>query len=185
MRFAKHWIPTIGLLLAVGAPLCAAPLQRPGTVRDAPRARPQPQVPLRPPAAANRVPTRPPIADALEGVLANGLQRRLRLNDAQLDRIRPALRDNLQRRNRLAQDSIGRRNEIREALREGRSEEEIERLIEQLDATNRQLRGAREEFFASIDPELSPRQRAMLRNEWPELEAQIRNLIEQSRRPQP
>lgn len=144
------------------------------------RVRP-PNVRVRPPATNNRAPTRPPIADALEGVLANGLQRRLQLDNDQLSRIRPRLRQSLQLRNRLAQESIQRRNELSEALRDGRSEEEIEALIGQLDETNRQLGNAREEFFRAVDPELSPRQRALLRSEFPNLESQIRNLIERSR----
>jgi hypothetical protein len=170
--------------LAIGVPLAAAPTQRPAA--DAPRdvVRPRPQVPVRPPAPNNVAPTRPPIADALEGVLANGLRRRLRLDDAQLDRIRPALRSSLERRNRLAQESIRTREELSRAVQEERSEGEIEGLIARLDETNRQLREAREDFFRSVDPELSPRQRALLRNELPNLEEQIRNLIEQSRRGQ-
>jgi hypothetical protein len=134
--------------------------------------------------ANNAVPVRPPIADALEGVLANGLQRRLRLNDTQLDRIRPALRESLRRRNQLAQETIRRRNELDLALREGRSGQEIDDRIRRLDDTNRQLRDAREEFFRAVDPELSPEQRALLRSELPNMEEQIRNLIEQSRRRQ-
>lgn len=167
-----------------GALVSAAPLQR---TRDrAPDvARPRTQAPVRPPRPGNAAPVRPPIADALEGVLANGLQRRLRLNENQLNRIRPALRESLQRRNRLAQENIQVRNELARAAREDRSEEEIDNLIRQLEETNRQLREAREEFFRAADPELTPAQRALLRSEFPNMEQQIRNLIEQSRRPNP
>ena len=112
-------------IVAAGAPLSA---QRPADgARDAIRTRPQ--VPVRPPTRNNLPSTRPPIADAVEGVLANGLQRRLQLNDDQLNRIRPALRNSLRRRNQLAQESIQRRNQLNQALREDRSEQEIEDLI--------------------------------------------------------
>lgn len=167
-----------------GVLVSAAPLQR--AREGAPDvARPRAQAPVRPPRAGNASPVRPPIADALEGVLANGLQRRLRLNENQLNRIRPALRESLQRRNRLAQENIQVRNELARAAREDRSEEEIESLISELEDTNRQLREAREEFFRAADPELTPAQRALLRSEFPNMEQQIRNLIEQSRRPNP
>jgi hypothetical protein len=173
------WVSGGGL-----APVSAAPLQR---ARDrAPDvARPRAQAPVRPPRAGNAAPVRPPIADALEGVLANGLRRRLRLNENQLNRIRPALRESLQRRNRLAQENIRARNELARAAQEGRSEEEIDGLIRQYEETNRQLGEAREEFFRAADPELTPAQRALLRSEFPNMEQQIRNLIEQSRGPNP
>jgi hypothetical protein len=180
MTLMGRSILTMALIAGMAAGLAGASLQRPSDRPDAPRTRPPAAV--RPPATAGRVPTRPPIADALEGVFANGLRRRLRLNDTQLERIRPALRESLQRRNRLAEDSIRRREELGRAAGEGRNAEEIDRMIRELDETNRQLREARQEFFLSVDPELSPEQRALLRNELPALEEQIRNLIEQSRR---
>lgn len=183
--------PIVRILAAVlitwagagGVLVSAAPLQR---TRDrAPDvARPR-AAPVRPPRAGNATPVRPPIADALEGVLANGLRRRLRLNDNQLNRIRPALRESLQRRNRLAQENIRVREELNRAAQEGRSEEEIDGLIREYEDTNRQLREARDEFFRAADPELTPAQRALLRSEFPNMEQQIRNLIEQSRRANP
>ena len=184
MKYPRTWLLVLVTALATGTALSAAPLQRPrDSQRDPVRPGPQTQVPIRPPNTL--VPSRPPIADALEGIFANGLQRRLGLDDDQLNRIRPALRLSLERRNRLAQELIRRRNELNQALREERSGEEIDELIGRVDETSRQLRLAREEFLESVDPELSPRQRAMLRNELPNLEEQIRNLIEESRRRRP
>lgn len=186
IKVLRHWLIVPAVLLAAGLLFDAAAAQRPRDgVRDSIPTRPRADVPVRPPAPNTRVRTRPPIADALEGVFANGLQRRLELNDDQLNRIRPALRDSLQRRNRLAQESLRLRREINQALRENRSAEDIDDLISELDRSDRELREAREDFFRAADPELSPRQRAMLRYELPNIEEQIRSMIERTRRQQP
>jgi hypothetical protein len=185
MRSLRTWLLFPVVILATGSMLHGTPIQRPRDGgRDAVRTRPQTQIPVRPRVPNNLAATRPPIADALEGIFANGLQRRLGLDDDQLNQIRPALRDSLQRRNRLAQQSIRERNELNRALREERSEQEIEELIGNVDRTDRELREAREEFFRSVDGHLSAQQRARLRSELPNLEEQIRNLIERSRRQQ-
>ena len=132
---------------------------------------------------APRVGANLPIQKIIEGLYVSRMQQQLDLNDEQFVRILPLLRQSLQERNQLGQRRNRALNALRQALGEGTSEEELERLIELVDESELALRTIQEDLLRGVDTELSTRQRARFRIAQPNLENRIRTLIEQSRNP--
>ncbi len=123
----------------------------------------------------------PEIQEMIQGFYVSRLQQELTLDDEQFVELLPALRDSLEQRNRLGQEHSRALNELRRALQEGASDDEFNRLIQDVDNTERQLRDVQEELLREVDPTLTPEQRARFRIVQPNVENRIRNLIERSR----
>ncbi len=123
----------------------------------------------------------PEIQEMIQGFYVSRLQQELTLDDEQFVELLPALRDSLEQRNRLGQEHSRALNELRRALQEGASDDEFNRLVQDVDNTERQLRDVQEELLREVDPTLTPEQRARFRIVQPNVENRIRNLIERSR----
>ena len=122
-----------------------------------------------------------PIQEMIEGFYVSRLQRELDLDDEQFGRILPLLRESLRERNELGQRRARALNQLRRALQSDASEDEMTRRIAEVDASDLALREAQANLLRSVDPDLSPGQRARLRFVQPNLEERIRNMIERSR----
>ena len=124
-----------------------------------------------------------PIQDVVEGFYVSRFQRELELDDGQFTRVLPALRESLEKRTELGRRRSRELAQLRQALRNGASDEEIVEKIREVDQTDAELRAVQDNLLKAVDPELSPTQRARLRIVQPNLEQRIRNLIERSRNP--
>ena len=124
-----------------------------------------------------------PIQDVVEGFYVSRFQRELELDDNQFAKVLPALRESLQKRTELGRQRTRALSAMRQALRNGASDEEILERIREVDAADVELRAVQERLLREVDPVLTPSQRARLRIVQPNLEQRIRNLIERSRNP--
>ena len=125
---------------------------------------------------------RAPIQEVIEGFYVSRVQRELELEDGEFARVLPALRESLEERNELGQNRTRAFNALRRALRESdTTDEELDRLVRDLDEAERGLRAVQDSLLKSVDPELSSRQRARMRIIQPNIEDRIRGLIERSR----
>ena len=166
---------TLLVLLGVSAATGAPFVQRgPRNLGKAPRGARE----TRPPSG------RVPIQEVIEGFYVSRVQRELDLDDSQFARLLPALRESLEERNALGQRRTRAFNALRRALREDETtDEELDRLVRELDEAESRLRAVQEELLKNVDPALSSRQRARMRIIQPNVEERIRSLIERSRNP--
>ena len=173
----------VSLTLLLGTGVSEAPLLGQGP-REIGKVRPQgprQQRNLRAPDAGA------PIQEMIEGFYVSRFQQELDLDDEQFAHVLPLLRDSLRERNELGQRRARALNQLRQAVGGNASDDELTRRIAEVDASDLALREAQAKLLRSVDPALSPAQRARLRFVQPNLEERIRNMIERSRttRPQP
>ena len=167
------------LLLTSGTGVSAPEQQGPRNIGKAVRGQRNPQ------RNPNRIPRNnlAPIQDVVEGFYVSRFQRELELDDNQFAKVLPALRESLRKRTELGRLRTQALNAMRQALRNGASDEEILERIREVDATDVELRAVQQRLLRKVDPILTPSQRARLRIIQPNLEQRIRNLIERSRNP--
>ena len=169
----------LSLLLTPGTGVSAPSQQGPRNIGKAVRGQRNPQ------RNPNRIPRNrlAPIQDVVEGFYVSRFQRELELDDNQFAKVLPALRESLQKRTELGRQRTRALIAMRQALRNGASDEEILERIREVDAADAELRAVQERLLREVDPVLTPSQRARLRIVQPNLEQRIRNLIERSRNP--
>ncbi len=168
------------LLLLTGGTGVSAPAQQgPRNIGKAVREQRNPQ------RNPNRIPRNnlAPIQDVVEGFYVSRFQQELQLDDNQFAKVLPALRESLQKRTELGRQRTRALSAMRQALRNGASDDDILERIREVDAVDAELRAVQERLLREVDPELTPAQRARLRIVQPNLEQRIRNLIERSRNP--
>lgn len=124
---------------------------------------------------------RAPIQDVIAGFYVSRLQQELDLEPEQFGEMLPSIRESLERRNALGQQLNQLRAALNAGLANGASEQELERLIDEFDRTDQELRDVGEQLFEELDPGLSTRQKARLRVVQPNVEDRIRDMIERSR----
>ena len=165
----------LSLLLTPGTGISALSQQGPRNIGKAVRGQRNP----------NRIPRNrlAPIQDVVEGFYVSRFQRELELDDNQFAKVLPALRESLQKRTELGRQRTRALTAMRQALRNGASDEEILERVREVDAADVELRAVQERLLREVDPVLTPSQRARLRIVQPNLEQRIRNLIERSRNP--
>ena len=122
-----------------------------------------------------------PIQEIVEGFYVSRFQQELDLDDEQFAHVLPLLRDSLRERNQLGQRRARALNQLRQAIQANAGDDELTRRIAEVDESELALREAQANLLRSVDPDLSPRQRARLRIVQPSLEQRIRNMIERSR----
>ncbi len=169
----------LSLLLTPGTGVSAPSQQGPRNIGKAVRGQRNPQ------RNPNRIPRNrlAPIQDVVEGFYVSRFQRDLELDDNQFAKVLPALRESLQKRTELGRQRTRALTAMRQALRNGASDEEILERIREVDATDVELRAVQQRLLREVDPILTPSQRARLRIIQPNLDQRIRNLIERSRNP--
>ena len=182
----KARFATIIILMLLATGVSAEPLHRQGPReigREIGKIRPQRPGPRR----NLRVPDVTTIQEMVEGFYVSRFQQELDLDDEQFAHVLPMLRDSLRERTELGQRRARDLNQLRQAMQDNASDEEMNRRISEVDASDRALREARANLLRSVDPDLSPGQRARLRFVQANLEERIRNMIERSRArpPQP
>jgi len=127
-----------------------------------------------------------PMIQLIQGMYLNQLQQQTEITDDQYLKVVPFLRQYL-----AAQYELGgpRRNraqtELQRAIRSGASDDELARLVQQLDEVDRQTQATQQSFFENVDPLLSVRQRARLRIFLVMMDRRIRNLIQEAQTPTP
>lgn len=173
MRALSIAIMTLTMLAGTGL---AAPSSQEGPVilKVRPQRRPGQVRILRAPDIAS-------IQEVIEGFYVSRFQMELELDDEQFARVLPRLRNSLRERNEAGQRHARALNQLRQAMRADASDDEIARRIEEIDESDIALRAIQVNLLRSVDPDLSPRQRARLRIVQPNLEERIRNMIERSR----
>ena len=169
----------LSLLLTPGTGASAPVQQGPRNIGKAVRGQRNPQ------RNPNRIPRNnlAPIQDVVEGFYVSRFQRELELDDNQFAKVLPALRHSLQKRTEIGRQWTRALTAMRQALRNGASDEEMLERIREVDSADVELRTVQERLLREVDPVLTPTQRARLRIVQPNLERRIRNLIERSRNP--
>ncbi len=176
----KARFATIIILMLLATGVSGEPLLRQGPReigREIGKIRPQRPGPRR----NLRAPDVSTIQEMVEGFYVSRFQQELDLDDEQFAHVLPMLRDSLRERNELGQRRVRTRNQLRQAMQDNASDDEINRRISELDASDRALWEAQANLLRLVDPDLSPGQRARLRFVQPNLEERIRNMIERSR----
>lgn len=135
---------------------------------------------LRPPARDGARGGQTPILDMVEGFYVSQLPAMTELSDEQLVKILPVLRQTLRERFEIS----ARRNrtvaELRQLAERGGSDEEMTRLVRELDKADVEVQTSREKFLAAVDPLLTPRQQARLRVSLIGIEQRVGNMIQRA-----
>jgi hypothetical protein len=116
----------------------------------------------------------------VEGFYVSQLPTMMELSDEQLVKMLPALRQSLRERFEIS----GRRTrvvvQIRQTVDRGGSDEEILRLVRDLDQADTDVQTNRERFLTSVDPLLTPTQQARLRLSLMMIEQRVGNMIQRA-----
>jgi hypothetical protein len=152
---------------AYGAPLRQRP-QRPAQ-QNPPAVRPNANVPVRPNAAvrANGA-IRPAqrqklVQDALLGFYVNQFQQAGEVSPEVFAKILPFLQQFVQDRFEISQRRQRALNQLRKAIVGDASEDELKRLVRELDAADSEFQSNQEKFLSHVDPLLNTRQQAKVR----------------------
>jgi hypothetical protein len=138
----------------------------------------QQRQPRRPNAAA-----RPAIEDVVEGFYVSQFPQQVEVNDEVFAKILPLLRQALQERRGISARRIRALARLRLLTRQNGSEEEMKRLIREVDRADADAQASQEKFLAAVDPLLDARQQANLRIFQSNIEQRIRSMIERARTP--
>lgn len=148
---------------------------------------------LRPPRQQLRPPVRdgapprgaqnPPVLDMIEGFYVSQLPGMVELSDEQFVKILPVLRQSLRDRFEISTRRTRATNQLRQATQRGSSDEELTRLVRELDRADNDVQSNREMFLASVDPLLTPRQQARLRMSLIMIEQRVGNMIQRANNP--
>jgi hypothetical protein len=136
----------------------------------------QQRQPRRPNAAV-----RPAIEDVVEGFYVSQFQQQVEVNAEAFAKILPVLRQALQERRGISARRIRALTQLRMLTRQNDSEEEMKRLIREVDGADADAQASQEKFLATVDPLLDARQQANLRIFQSNIEQRIRRMIERAR----
>jgi hypothetical protein len=129
---------------------------------------------------------RVPMIQLIQGMYINQLQQQTEINDEQFGKVVPLLRQFIATQYELGAARRTRaQNQLQQAIRNGASDEELSRLIEQYDEIEVQTQTNVQNFFTDVDPILSVRQQARLRVFLVLMDRRIRNLIQEAQNPVP
>jgi hypothetical protein len=121
-----------------------------------------------------------PILDMVEGFYVSQLPAMTELSDEQFVKILPVLRQSLRERFEISARRTRAVAELRQLVERGGSDEEMTRLIREMDRADAGVQASREKFLASVDPLLAPRQQARLRMALIMIEQRVGNMIQRA-----
>ena len=143
-----------------------------------------PRQQLRPPVRDGAPPPRgaqtPPVLDMVEGFYVSQLPRMVEVSDEQFVKILPVLRQSLRERFEISTRRTRAMNQLRQAAESGASDEDLTRLVREMDRADSDVQANRERFLASVDPQLTPRQQARLRMALIMIEQRVGNMIQRA-----
>jgi hypothetical protein len=165
-KFVIATLLFVVLSSAYGAPLRQRPQrQQP----DIPPSAVRPNVPVRPNAAARANGAIRPaqrqklVQDALLGFYVNQFQQNGEVSPEVFAKILPFLQQFVQDRFEISQRRQRALNQLRKAIVGEASEDELKRLVRELDAADAEFQANQEKFLSNVDPLLNARQQAKVR----------------------
>ena len=138
--------------------------------------RPRQDLPERPRAQ----PGGAPIDDVVEAFYIRRLPAQVQLNDTQLAKVLPFLRQAIRERLEIAMRRTRTLNELRQLIQQGGSDDDVKRLVRDFDKADSDQQTSQEKFLANVDPLLTIRQQARLRVSLANIEQQLRRAINQA-----
>lgn len=134
---------------------------------------------------ANRRPNAAPaIQDAVVGFYIEQFPQQVEVTDEQFVKVLPILRQALRERREISARKTRTLNQLRMMVQSGDgSDDEIKRLLRELDKADADLQSSQEKFLNTIDPLLTPRQQARLRIFEFMIDQRIRRMIDRARNP--
>ena len=163
----KRLVAVLIVIMAVGAP--AFSMQQRQQQRLRPDGTPPP--PQRPRANA-------PIKDAVLGFYISQFQQVAEVSDEVFAKILPFLRQFVEDRFEISAQRTRSLNQLRQAINRGGSDDEIKRLIRDLDQADLDALGNQEKFLANVDPLLDTRQQAKVRSFQAMSDQRIRQMLD-------
>jgi hypothetical protein len=122
-----------------------------------------------------------PIQDMVEGFYVSQLRSQMELSDDQFAKLLPLVEQTLRERREISGRRTQAMNELRLLIEQGGSEEDMKRLIGEIDKTDAEIQASQQKFLDSADPLLTIRQQARLRVVQAMIETRIRLMIERAR----
>src|SRR5262245_49473795 len=162
-KFAIVTLLFVAVSSAYGGPLRQRPQQNPPAVR------PNADVPVRPNAAARANGAIRPaqrqklVQDALLGFYVNQFQQNGEVSPEVFAKILPFLQQFVQDRFEISQRRQRALNQLRKAIVSDAPEDELKRLVRDLDAADSEFQANQEKFLSNVDPFLNARQQAKVR----------------------
>jgi hypothetical protein len=152
---------------AYGAPVRQRPQRQ--AQQNPPAVRPNANLPVRPNAAARANGAIRPaqrqklVQDALLGFYVNQFQQAGEVSPEVFAKILPFLQQFVQDRFEISQRRQRALNQLRKAIVGDASEDELKRLVRELDAADGEFQANQEKFLSNVDPFLNARQQAKVR----------------------
>lgn len=125
----------------------------------------------------------PPIEDMVEGFYVSQLPVQVELSDEQFTKVLPLLRQTLRERREITARRTRAMAQLRLMVQRGDSEEEMKRLIREIDKADAEIQASQEKFLSGVDPLLTTSQQARLRFFQLMIEQRIRRMIDRARVP--
>lgn len=122
-----------------------------------------------------------PIQDAVTGFYIDQFPLQVEVSDEQFVKILPILRQTLRERREISSRKTRALNQLRMMVQRGDPDEDIKRLLRELDKADQDLQASQEKFLSTIDPMLTPRQQAKLRIFEFMIDQRIRRMIDRAR----
>ncbi len=129
----------------------------------------------------NAVP--PAIEDVIEGFYVSQFPQQIDVSDGVFAKILPILRQALRERREISVRRTRSLNQLRMLVQQGGSDEDIKRLIREVDKADADAQASQEKFLTTVDPLLDARQQAKLRIFQVMIEQRIRRMIDRARAP--
>src|SRR5262245_31279803 len=178
------------LLLVAFSSADAAPLrQRPQRQQQQNPPEERPNVPVRPNAAARANGAIRPaqrqrlVQDALLGFYVTQFQRAGEVSPEVFAKILPFLQQFVQDRFEISQRRQRALNQLRQAVARDAAEDELKRLVRDLDAADSEFQANQEKFLSNVDPFLNARQQAKVRILQNQADNRIRQMLEAVQNP--
>ena len=122
---------------------------------------PPPVVP--PPSAGQRPRPNPAIQDAVLGFYISQFQQVAEVNDEVFAKILPFLREFVTDRFDISARHTRALNQIRQLIARGSPDDELRRMVRELDQSDADSQTNQQKFLDNVDPMLNPRQQAKVR----------------------
>ncbi len=124
-----------------------------------------------------------PIEDLVEGFYISQFSEVVGVGDDQLAKVLPILRQGLRERREIAARRAQTLNQLRLVTERGDAEDEIRKLVREIDKTDADALTRQQKLVNEIDPHLNARQQAKFRMFQVMVEQRIRQMLDRARDP--